>query len=215
MSIQVAQMPALGAVAGRPRKESLYDTDGYAAAAAAPPAQVRLFSNFAAFVVPALAIVKQPDRDTNLRGAGNLPRAQHFLLYGAQHRIHAMGANLAALASVGFFELASRARDISAWQFTFSNTPYVTAQLRDIPSNVSQQVFTTHGGTTVISDCNGEAGRRHYDLTVSGQPQSLTELETFSVTVITPAALAFLAPAGIDMFQTALLRGVNIKGISG
>jgi len=216
MSIQVAQLPALGQVAGRPRKEALYDTDGCAAAAAAPPAQVFLFANPNAFGVAGLTPVKAAGRDTNLTGAaGSLPRAQHFLWYGVQHRIHALGSNLTTLANVGFFELVSRARDIMTWQFNFGNTPYIQTQLRDIPSNVSQFVQTTHGATTTISDCNGEGGRRHYDVTISGQPQSLTELESFRVIVSTAAALGFLALAGQDLFHTSVLRGVNIKGITG
>ena len=68
--IQLVPLPSQGTVAGRPRKESVYDTDVYNSATAIPQT-LTLFNNFSNFsITPTSGLTKQFGRDTNLRGSG-------------------------------------------------------------------------------------------------------------------------------------------------
>jgi|GEM_PF-5325737 len=67
MTMRVVPIPAVGAVGSRPRKEPIYDTDGWAGGAAMP-AQLATFVNFSTFNTAGLGLAKAFGRDTNLQG---------------------------------------------------------------------------------------------------------------------------------------------------
>ena len=71
MGIQVASIPIQSAIAARPRREGLYDTEGWNDATAG--VTLRQFLDPRSFATASLAQTKQNPRDTNLIGSGQVP----------------------------------------------------------------------------------------------------------------------------------------------
>lgn len=212
--IQLVPLPAQGTVAGRPRKESVYDTDVWSTSQAIP-SQIVLFSNFTAFsIAPGnTAITKQFGRDTNLRGASSsgLPQATHFFWYAWRNKIRTLGANLTTAPNVVASEQILRVRQLSYAQFAFQSSTLMTVQLDELPDGVGpQNVFTTHTSTTVFSPVTG-TDRRGKDVTVMGRPVELNALEAFTIPVSTPQG--GFTPT-LDLFCTAQLDGILLRGLS-
>lgn len=76
MTMRVVPIPAVGAVGSRPRKEPIYDTEGWAPGVVTP-ASITTFVNFSGFTTAGLSLPKQFGRDTNLQGQNGLPAAHH------------------------------------------------------------------------------------------------------------------------------------------
>lgn len=213
--IQLVPLPAQGTVAGRPRKESVYDTDCWITGAAIP-AQITLFQNFSAFsVVPPSLLTKQFGRDTNLRGSGSsgLPQATHFFWYAWRCKVRAMGSNLGTAANVVVSEQILRATVLSYAQFNFQSSTLLTVQLDELPSGTGPAYTnTTQNVATVFSLPNGVPDRRiGKDVTVMGRPIELNALEAFTVPVFTPQG-GFTPTA--ELYVTMVLDGVLLRGLS-
>lgn len=214
--IQLVPLPAQGTVAGRPRKESIYDTECWPGAAAI--ANLTTFQNFSSFsnAPTTSGLTKQFGRDTNLRGAGNsgLPQATHFFWYAWRCKIRALGSNLGTAPNVVVFEQINRARELSYASFAFQTSTLITLQLDELPSGTGPQYAnTTHTTATILSLPNGVPDRRTgKDVTVMGRPVELNALEAFTVPVFVPQA-AGLAPT-VDLFVTPVLDGLLLRGLS-
>ncbi|MCC6752043.1 MAG: hypothetical protein IT371_30605 [Deltaproteobacteria bacterium] len=212
--IQLVPLPSQGTVAGRPRKESVYDTDVYLAATAMPQ-QILLFNNFAAFsVAPALG-PKQFGRDTNLRGTGTggLPQATHLFWYSWRLKCRSLGTNLNQPANAVVPEQMNRWRELGYAQFAFQTSVLITTQLDELPSGAGpQSIFTTVTNTTMPSLPSGIPSKREgKDVTIMGRPVELNALEAFNVPVFVPQG--GFAPQ-VDLYITAVLDGVLLRGLS-
>jgi len=223
MSIQTTPIPITGTVASRPRKESLYDSEGHNNAVAIT--NLTLFRNAANFATVGLTEVKTFGRDTNLTGAGgSLPKAHHFYLFGLRAKVRALNVNLGTAANQVTFEEVHRIRELGTLIFNFGTTPYITAPYDEIPSGVGAQFVT--GAPAVAADrvfmplSNGVPLRsNYYDVTVFNPgtqkpaPQEISEIEQFSVQ-LNFNAVALPSPT-VELYHQVILVGVYLKGITG
>lgn len=214
--IQLVPLPSQGTVAGRPRKESVYDTDVYLAATAMP-AQLVLFNNFASFsVTPALG-VKQFGRDTNLRGTGSggLPQATHLFWYAWRLKVRSLGTNLnlESGANAVVPEQMNRWRELTWIQFAFQTSVLITTQCDELPSGAGPQgIFTTVTQTTMPSLPSGIPSKREgKDVTIMGRPVELNALEAFTTPIYLPQGS--FSPQ-VDLYVTGVLDGVLLRGLS-
>ena len=228
MSIAVTPIPAIGSVATRPRKESLFDTEGQNNGVAIG-AQLTLFQNFTTFATAGLAQTKTFGRDTNLTGAGGqLPKAHHFLWYGLRHKIRALTADLGLEANFGIGEEMNRIRELGSLQFIYGTTPYLITQLDEHPSGVGPQYVNIVGalaaGATAANAAfslpNGVPVRsNYYDVSVvdkntgMASPQEISEVESFKVQL--DFAADTLPTPTVELYHTSVLVGVYLKGITG
>lgn len=211
--IQLVPLPAQGTVAGRPRKESVYDSDVWTIAAI--PAQINLFQNFSAFSTAPAALTKQYGRDTNLRGAGSsgLPQATHFFWYAWRCKIRALASNLGSAANVVVSEQINRVRELAYCQFNFQSSTLITLPLDELPSGVgAAYTNSTHNASTVFSLPNGVPSRgQGKDVTVMGRPIELNALEAFTIPIFVPQG-AFTPTA--ELYPQMQLDGVLLRGLS-
>lgn len=228
MSIPVTPVPAVGSVATRPRKEALYDTEGQNNGVPIG-AQLVLFQNFTTFQTAGLAETKTFGRDTNLTGAGGqLPKSHHFLWYGIRHKIRAMGTDQSIEANFVIGEEINRIREIGGYQFIYGTTPYLIQQLDEMPSGVGPQFSSLVGGlaggvTAAVNGMslpNGVPLRSNYfDVSIvdkntgMASPQEISEVESFRVQL--DFAAATLPTPTVELYHTAKLIGVYLKGITG
>ena len=118
--IPVLTIPATQNIASRPRKESVYDTEGVLSTAA-HPTEVVLFRDFASFQNTGLALTKRFGRDTNAVGRSGLPKAQHLYWYEITHDIQPRQADLSGAANIVTFDQLRRSRQLCDWQFEFTD----------------------------------------------------------------------------------------------
>jgi hypothetical protein len=210
--MRVVPIPAVGAVGSRPRKEPIYDTDGWAGGAA-QPAQLALFTNFAGFNTAGLGLAKAFGRDTNLQGQNGLPAAHHMYWYGLRCKIRTLNANLTTAANVVVPEQINRSRELSFLQFRFASSELITIQADESPSGTGPQfINTTHTAATVLSLPSGVPTRGNAkDVTISGRPVEIVALEAFQVLIGTPAGFTPL----VDLYVSVILEGLLLRGITG
>lgn len=211
--IPVMTVPASQNVASRPRKESLYDTEGVNNAVV-HPGLVTLFRDFGAFQVAGLALTKQQGRDTNVVGRSGLPKAQHLYWYEITHNIMARQADLTLAANVGVSDQLRQIRELADWQFRFTDTPYIRQPLSEIPSGTGPQFTqTTHNASTVFPLAWGVPHRANsFSITIGGRPAEITEIESFFVVINTPESA--ITPT-VEYYHQTHLRGILLKGITG
>jgi hypothetical protein len=212
--IQLVPLPAQGTVAGRPRKESVYDSDVYLAAVVIPQ-QLLLFNNLSAFSVAPPLGPKQFGRDSNLRGTGSggLPQATHFFWYAWRLKARTLGTNLNLPANATIPEELNRWRELAFVQFAFQTSVLITAQADEIPSGAGPQfITTTVAATTMPSLPSGVPSKREgKDVTIMGRPVELNALESFTVPVNVPQG-GFAPTAAV--YLTCVLDGVLLRGLS-
>ncbi len=215
MPIQVSNLPTAGQIATRPRKEGVYDTEGYNGAAASP-ATLSLFIDARSFADTGLdaGTTKTLGLHTNLTGrGGQLPRGYHFYWYGIRGKVSYGVANLTTAANAVVLDEHRRMRDNSHIEFKFGTTPYIFAPFDEVPSGVGfGSVSTTHSATTVWPNSWGVPHRSNqYDVAVGQRPQELIEIEAFQVDFNRNEALT----PTIDTYIQIYLTGVLLKGITG
>lgn len=214
---QVIPIPATGTVAGRARKESIYDTEGYVKTTAIP-STLTLFANFSTFnaSLTTVGTAKQLGRDTNLQGTQGLPAGHLFYWYGWRLKMRTVIGDISTLANVGIFEQLNRLRESSSSLFKFTTGEYIRCQSDELPSGVGPQYAnSTHASATVLSLPSGVPDRKNAkDVTISGKPQEIVALEAFRHVQETPTN-----PLGtsllLDVFVTSVLDGLLIRGVSG
>lgn len=151
MTMRVVPIPAVGAVGSRPRKEPIYDTEGWQPGVP-QAAQIVTFVNFSGFNTAGLSLAKVFGRDTNLQGQNGLPAAHHHYWYGLRMKIRSLDADLSLAANVVVFEEINRIRELSFCQFRFASSELITIQSDEAPSGTGPQFAqTTHAGATILS----------------------------------------------------------------
>lgn len=201
-----------GAVGSRPRKEPIYDSEGWAPATP-QPAQITTFVNFSGFNTAGLSLAKAFGRDTNLQGQNGLPAAHHHYWYGLRIKIRSLDADLSDAANVGVFEEINRVRELSFTQFRFASSELITVQCDECPNGTGPQFAqTTHAGTTILSLPSGVPTRGNAkDVTISGRPVEIVALEAFRVVIGTPAGIT----PTVSLYVTVVLEGLLLRGITG
>jgi hypothetical protein len=200
-------------ILARPRKESLFDTEG-ANNAVVHPNLLTLFRDFGAFQVAGLTLTKQQGRDVNIVGRAGLPKGQSFYWFEITHNIMARFEDLTTAANVDMFDVLRRIRELCDWEMRFTDTPYLRQPLSELPAGVGPAfVQTTHTDATVMSYAWGVPHRDNaYNVTIDGQPASITEQESFSVRI----ALQEQPPTPTtELYHQTHLRGVYLKGVTG
>lgn len=218
MGFPVVPILPEGEIATRPRRNSVYDTEAYNDAVAAP-SKLTLFRNFQDFQEASVSLnPKVLGRDTNLSGpGGSLGKGDVLHWYSVTLPWSARGGNLSNAANVVFFEEVVRLRMMSWFTFRFGSTPYIQCQCDEIPQGVGvYQVMTTHPTTTVFPAANTKLCKQNaYDVTVRGQPSTITDLETFAVDIEKVTGAPFAISPTIETFVTCHLNGIYLKGIRG
>lgn len=210
--MRVVPIPAVGAVGSRPRKEPIYDTEGWAPAVA-QAAEITTFVNFSGYNTAGLSLAKAFGRDTNLQGQNGLPAAHHHYWYGLRVKIRSMDANLGTAANVVVPEEINRIRELSFTQFRFASSELITIQADEAPSGTGPAyVNTTHAGATVFSLPSGVPTRGNAkDVTISGRPVEIVALEAFRVVIGTPAGIT----PTVSLYCSVILEGLLLRGITG
>ena len=210
--MRVVPIPAVGAVGSRPRKEPIYDTEGWRGGVAMA-AEITNFVNFSGFNTAGLGLAKAFGRDTNLQGQNGLPAAHHHYWYGLRLKIRSMNADLSTAPNVVMFEQINRIRELSFCQFRFASSELITVQADEAPSGTGPQYAnTTHAGATVLSLPSGVPTRGNAkDVTISGRPVEIVALEAFRVVIGTPAGFTPL----VDLYASVILEGLLLRGITG
>lgn len=214
----VVQLPSPGVVAGRPRKEGIYDTE-VEATGSATGTSLTLFSNFSAFTTAPVTVTatKQYGRDVNLRGTtSGLPKSTHLFWYEWRCKIRPLGTNLASAANnangTSVTEEILRYRQTSSIQFEFSQTVLIQAQLDELPDGVGPAWGSTTHTASILLGPNCVPERKGKIVTISGKPVSIDEQQEFSVTLKQPQ-LTFNPTA--DLFITIFLEGMLLRAITG
>ena len=216
MPIPIVTMPQQGPVAGRPRREALYDTEGWVGGSAIG-AKITIFRNATAFTPPSgtLGLSKTKGRDHNFdNNGGQLAKNQMLHWYSWTQKIRSLAAVLTGAAVQGQFDLIRRISEGTWSTFKFGGVPYISVPTYQIPFGVGHgRVHTTHNAQTVMNPAPQELERLNaYDVSLAGLPVEIGEQETFSEEIesngVTPT------PA-VDTYSTSSLRGVFLKGIQG
>jgi hypothetical protein len=212
MTMRVVPIPAVGAVGSRPRKEPIYDTEGWAPAVP-QAAEIVTFVNFSSFNTAGVSLSKAFGRDTNLQGQNGLPAAHHMYWYGMRLKIRSMDADLSDVANITVSEEINRVRELSFTQFRFASSELITVQADEAPSGTGPQfINTTHPAATVFSLPSGVPTRGNAkDVTISGRPVEIVALEAFRVVIGTPAGIT----PTVSLYASTILEGLLLRGITG
>jgi len=211
----IASIAPMEASGGRPRKESLIDTEPYAKSATVPTS-LFLFSNFSAFATATVGVtlVKQRGRDTNLTGSGQgLPAYTVFHWFEWRMQLLAMGIDLTS-------SNASVAKDVSAqfWRllqvmacaYSFQQSVLIQLPATEIPAGVGP-AYVSHTHTdAAIYGPNCTPDRRGKNVTIQGAPVKIVALQSFSIEQRVPDGN--FAPT-VDIFSRHVLEGVFTKAL--
>lgn len=218
MPIPVVTIPDQGAIATRPRRQPIYDTE-FDKAATAIPTKLTLFRNFTQFqVLGGNYSSKVLFRDTNIDGPGGaIPKGDYMHWYSitcaASVRLLALsGGTNANLQCFNDIVL----RRIASWfTFRFGETPFVRAQLDEIPQGAGvRSVQTTAPNINVFAISQGRLRRdNRYDVSLDGYPTEITDQETFGVDL--EADSGWVPTMTNETEWTVYLWGTLLKGIRG
>lgn len=217
MAMPIISIPQAGRIATRPRRESIYDTEGYQDATAIP-VRLEIYKNSQTFSNANLGIgtAKVKGRDHNLDGRGGaLPKGTMFHWYGWCMKHFPMNGNTFGAASLVIWDEIRRIREVTwtSFQFGGSNT-YIQVPTWQIPEGAAAICgrFTTNNATTMIGEGTSASRQDNYDVTLNGVPTEIGELESFSVLV--EAGPSTPSPTQ-DVFVCSVLKGISFKGIQG
>lgn len=216
MAIPVVTLPKTGDIATRPRREPVYDTEGWVAGSAIT-GKLTIHRNTQQFQVANLGLgpAKVKGRDHNYDNAGGqLPKGQALHWFGMRLKLRPTYANMFGQANTNQWDLIRQIREVTWVTFYFGNTPYIVCQSYLIPEGVGVDgAMTTHNGTTYVSPVSTVLERREaYDVSLGGTPVEIGELESFSKTIESDTGQP--TPT-IDVYATSELVGVHLKGIQG
>lgn len=215
MPIPIVTIPEHGAIATRPRRQPLYDTEGDNDDVGIV-AKLMIFRNYTAFQVANLSLTKTKGRDVNMDGpGGSLPKGDYFHWYGLTCPVSVRNSNLTVVGSIGLFEQILRIRHARWLTFRFSETPFIRAQQDEIPLGTGiKDIMTTHTQATTMWVANGALRRENrYDVTLDGFPTEITDQETFGVDLESDTGLQ--PTPDEELYHTPHLWGTLLKGIRG
>ena len=226
MSAPVLTVPQGGAIAARPRREGLYDTEAFVAAGAVTTfpffQNTRTFANVAAGA-------KQQGLDTNLVGnGGSIPRGHYLRVFGANMYYSRRNAVVNTAAGYDNFRALPES---SYWTLMLGSTPYLYTPTQTVPAGtgLSGPVSTGEVATTIGSVQMGWPICTCYrDLTVPGKirkqtPQGVKEIrvpripiefaetESFQVNVVFPTLPVITG----TIFMQCYLVSIYLKPLAG
>lgn len=213
MPMPLVALPAPQTVGGRPRKEGVYDTEVYPDNVVTRQ-NLDLFARFDAFAVaPVNAFTKQRGRDTNQTGGQGLPTNTHLFWYEWRLKLRPLGVDIGAAASINMTADIHRLLWLMAVRFNFAQTTLIELQADELPTGTGPQTtFSTITNRTVFSVPNQVPNRKGKIVTVTGKPTSIDALQEFRVALAIPEG-AFTPQD--DMFVTAYLEGLLLRGVTG
>ena len=229
MSIPVVSIPQSGPIATRPRREQLWDTEGYPGNVAIK-ALVTNFKSAASFAsstngATTMALSKVKPRDTNMEADGQLPKGTMFHFYGHRLKFRPLNQNQAINPVINEQQATNEAirilRECTTVSFRFgSSNVFYWAPAYQVPAGVSQ--FTNQIGTFLdqmyYNPEQQEVSRLNsYDVTLNGLPTELVEQESFAVDHTAYDGTLPIIPTAAtgDIYFTDVLIGVLFRGIQG
>lgn len=218
MPIPIVTIPEQGAIATRPRRQPLYDTEGDNNAVAIQ-SELPIFINFTQFYTASLAFgpSKVKGRDHNMDSGGkSLSKGDYHHWYAVTCPVSARTAGLTTAANAPTFEEIHRIRQARWFVFKFGETPFIRAQLDEVPGGVgTREVYTSHSGVTVYPTLSSHLSRREnrYDVTLDGYPTEITDLESFYISLFSDSG--FQPTPTNELYWSPHLWGTLLKGIRG
>lgn len=215
MPIPLWTIPDTTEILGRPRREPLYDTEGDNDAVAIV-SKLSFFTLLTTFQVASLSLTgKVAGRDTNMQDQGRMATGEFFHWYSCTAPTSVRVSSLLTAANVDVFAEIITVRQSRGFVFKFGQTPYIIAQLDEIPLGVGVgYVTTTHPGANVFPIATGRLRRENrYDVTLNGFPTELTQREKFSIEY--QADAAFLPTPSVELWHSPHLWGTHVVGIRG
>lgn len=201
------------------RKESAYDTEVITGTGQGLPASITLFQAFAGFQVAGTnAEAKQRNgRDTNLGGpGGGLPQGYQLEWYEWRAGPRTLGANLNTLLGSGVFEQLERIRENGFIRAKFTQSPLITANLRDLVSFTdARYVNSGFAGVNVMAPSISERGGKV--IVANGEPYKIVGLEQLEIELGWPGAGAVPVPQGgpllalVPYYAWSSLDGINLN----
>lgn len=220
MPIPIVTMPEQGKIATRPRRQPVWDTEGDNDGAAIPTT-LSFFTRTTSFQVSGLSLTKTYGRDTSFSGSpGQIPKGDILHWYGISVNAALRNTSPGTTTGLAMLEQIQRIKMARGFQFNFSDTPYIEAQLDEIPASAGiRDIMTTSAGAglgqtiypTPSADVVGRKNR--YDVTIDGFPTVLTELENFNVDFL--ASSDFAPTPSAEVYWSVYLHGTYLKGIRG
>jgi hypothetical protein len=227
MSAPILKVPAGGAIAARPRREKLYDTEAFTAAGTVTT--FPFFQNTRAFA-DAGAGTKVQGLDTNLVGnGGSIPRGHYLRVFGAQSYITKRQVqDLTNVNIVGKTKLW----DMAFFRLLLGSNPYLDTQFNQIVTGtgLSGVLSTSEVLTAGDVQMGWPVATCYYDLTVPGKirkqgrngvvrevrvpriPIEFAETESFTVNVVYPTRPTALT--GTTFIQIYLVS-IYLKPLAG
>ena len=164
MPIPIVTIPDKGKIATRPRRQSIWDSEGDISGAPIPT-KLTFHRSYVAFQAVGLTLTKVKGRDTSQEGApGQIPTGDVFHWYSLtlpsfirnESFLNGPGAWSATGPTAGASNAATtiarmqltmikRLRTVRALIFRFSNTPYIQAQQDEIPAGAGVIEATMSG----------------------------------------------------------------------
>ena len=229
MSAPILTVPQGGAIAARPRREGLYDTEAFVAAGTV--VQFPFFQNTRSFAESS-AGNKQPGLDTNLVGnGGSIPRGHYLRVFGANLYLSRRTADTLGLANpASAFDDKRKLGDASFFTLLLGSTPYLNTPTWKIPAGTGLQgpISTTQVTTVGDVQYGWPVCTCYYDLTVPGKirkqtaqgvkeirvpriPIEFAETESFTATITYPIRPVITG----TIFMTVYLVSIYLKPLSG
>lgn len=209
-------IPPTGNIAATDRKESAQDSEIIAGTTSNLPATIRLYQNFAQFqntTGNANVEAKQRYRDTNLGGPGGaLPQGYQLLWFEWRCGPRTLGANLNTVLASGVTEQLERIRETGYLRILFSQSPLITANLRDLVAFTDSRFVTSTFGGTQMAPVIAERGGKVVAL--GNEPFKIVGLEQLEVEAgwpgnsATPAAQGGPLAALVPYYLFCSLDGV-------
>lgn len=190
-------LPPVGTIAATDRKESAQDSEvicGYSTSSTTgvlPSNPINLFQSYTSFQNTSSQTgieQKQKGRDTTLSGpGGGLPQGYQLLWFEWRAGPRTLGANLNTPQFAGVSEQLERIRENGFIKAVFSQSPLITANLRDLVSFTDARfIQTTVPNTTVMAPCISQRGGK---VVVTGnEPYKIVGLEQLEMQAGWPGA---------------------------
>lgn len=213
--IPVVTIPDTGPILARPRKEAVYDTEGYNAGTASA-AKITVFRDSTRFANSSLGLAKKNPRDTNMDAQVGLAKGQHLHWYFTKLKYRTIAANKYASVYLTNLDEVRRLREVSWFSFYFGTTGkglLFSCQCWQIPDGVGVPMpNTSYNATNVIAPTAQALSRDNvYDVTMNNVPVDITEEEVFTADIETNGVT--VTPTTNDVYVSGVLGGYFLRGI--
>lgn len=221
MPIPIVTIPKQGPIATRPRREALFDTEGWPSTGGNTiSAKKSLFVNATSFA-QTMGLSKIKGRDHNMDGMnGLLPKGQMFHWYGWRLKIRPMSTPMAPTSSttpMSVFDIIRQIKETTWSSFYFgSSSLYLQLQTWQLPGGTGYPDCQHNQNATTYVGNNQDLDRmNNSDITLNGVPTEIGELEAYQVDIESnlPSGTTIVPP--VDLYPSIQLIGMLFKGIQG